>query len=50
LFEDDPYPAWSPDGATLSILGALALYQVDADGSNLRAIGEGWAGGQLDVR
>ena len=48
--EDDPYPAWTPDGTTIIALATGGLYELRADGSALRRLGPGAFGGQLDVR
>jgi Tol biopolymer transport system component len=48
--EDEPYPAWSPDGATMTIMATGGLYELNTDGTNLRRIGAGEFGGQIDVR
>ena len=48
--EDDPYPAWTPDGTTVMALATGGLYELRADGSALRRLGPGAFGGQLDAR
>lgn len=50
IAEDEPYPTWTPDGKTLIVLATGGLYEVAADGSATRKIGEGAFGGQVDVR
>jgi dipeptidyl aminopeptidase/acylaminoacyl peptidase len=49
LSEDDPYPAWSPDGARIIFVATGGLYRVGADGSDLVRIGEGWFDGQVAI-
>ena len=48
--EDDPYPAWSADGKRLVVIATGGLYEVNADGSNLRKIGMGAFDGKVDVK
>jgi Tol biopolymer transport system component len=48
--EDEPYPAWSADGAAILAIATGGLYEMKADGSDLRRIGPGEFGGQLDAR
>lgn len=48
--EDEPYPAWSPDGRTITVFATGGLYQMNADGSNLKKVGEGAFGGQADMQ
>ena len=45
--EDLPYPAWSTDGQTVLFLGTGGLYQMSADGSNLKKIDQGTVHGQI---
>lgn len=35
LYEDQPVPAWSPDGRWIAVLGGSGLYVVRADGGDL---------------
>jgi hypothetical protein len=39
--EDDPYAAWSPDGTTIAVRAACALYRVPATGGQAERIGPG---------
>jgi Tol biopolymer transport system component len=48
--EDEPFPAWSPDGRMLTVIGGNGMYELQADGANIKKIGQGAFGGQLDVR
>jgi Tol biopolymer transport system component len=50
LNEDEPYPVWSCDGKSLTILATGGLYTVNADGTGLKNIGQGAFGGQIDVK
>jgi hypothetical protein len=47
LAEDEPYAAWSADSRTLLFVGAGGLYTLNADGSNLKKLGDGATHGQL---
>ncbi len=45
LYEDQPIPAWSPDGRWIAILGGGGLYLVRVDGTVLvKRSGTGGAG------
>jgi Tol biopolymer transport system component len=48
--EDEPYPVWTPDGAKIIFVATNGLYEVNADGSNLKKLGPGAFGGQADVK
>lgn len=50
LNEDEPYPAWFPDGKRIIFFATGGLYEMGADGSNLKKIAPGSFGGQADVR
>jgi Tol biopolymer transport system component len=50
LNEDEPYPTWSRDGATVIVFATGGLYETKADGSNVKRIGQGAFGGQADAR
>jgi Tol biopolymer transport system component len=50
LNSDEPYPAWSPDGATITFMATEGLFEMGADGSNLKKLGPGSFGGQVDLR
>ena len=50
LGEDEPYPAWAPDGRALVVIATGGLYEVNADGSDLRKIGVGAFDGKVDVK
>ena len=50
LNEDEPYPTWSPDGRTITVFATGGLYQMNADGSNLKKVGQGAFGGQADMQ
>jgi len=50
LVEDEPAPAWSPDGSELAIMATGGLYRVPASGGQARKIGLGAFGGQADWR
>jgi Tol biopolymer transport system component len=52
ISEDDPQPAWSPDGKTLVIYATGGLYRVPADATaatDPKLLGPGTFGGQLDL-
>lgn len=49
LGEDEPVPAWSPDGRQLAVIATGGLYLVPL-GGDARRIGHGAFGGQLDWR
>lgn len=48
--EDEPYPVWSRDGKCIATMATGGLYEMNADGSNLRKIGPGTFGGHVDVK
>ncbi|MFN8557519.1 MAG: hypothetical protein U0531_09295 [Dehalococcoidia bacterium] len=48
--EDEPYPVWGPDGRRLTIIATGGIYEVNADGSDMKKVGQGSFGGQVDVR
>jgi Tol biopolymer transport system component len=48
--EDEPYPAWSPDGSVITILATGGLYELKMDGSEPRILGPGEFGGSVDAR
>lgn len=50
LNEDEPYPTWAPDSKSITFMATGGLYEVQADGSNLRKIGPGAFGGQADLK
>jgi len=50
LVEDEPSPAWSPDGSELAVMATGGLYRVPAAGGEARKIGVGAFGGQADWR
>jgi Tol biopolymer transport system component len=45
--EDQPYPAWSPDGGVILCVGTYALYEVTLSGEQPRSIAPGEMHGQL---
>jgi Tol biopolymer transport system component len=47
--EDDPYPAWTPDGEGIVVLATGGLYEVAADGTGIVQVGSGRFDGQLAV-
>ncbi len=47
--EDEPVPAWEPEGQTLVVLATGGLYQVDVGERAVRRIGDGTFGGSVDV-
>jgi Tol biopolymer transport system component len=50
LAEDEPAPAWSPDGAQMAVMATGGLYQVSVATGEARTIGPGAFGGQADWR
>ena len=50
LLEDEPSPAWSPDGTQLAIVATGGLYQMPAAGGEPRKIGLGGTTVQIDWR
>lgn len=50
IYEDDPCPDWSPDGAAIIAVGVRGQYLISRDGSMLQTVGPGAYGAQLDVR
>lgn len=51
LNEDEPYPAWLPDGAQLTVLATGGLYEIHLDGGvHVQKIGPGSFGGQVDAK
>ncbi len=50
LGEDEPYSAWAPDGNTVIVFATGGLYEVNADGSNLKKLAPGAFGGQVDTK
>lgn len=47
--EDDPYLAWSPDGASIAVMGVCALYRV-TPGETPRKLARGSSQSQIDWR
>jgi dipeptidyl aminopeptidase/acylaminoacyl peptidase len=50
FLEDEPYPAWSPDGSTLAIVATGGLYTVPATGGEPKKLGLGGTLVQIDWR
>ena len=50
FLEDEPYPAWSPDGGQLAIIATGGLYTVPAAGGDPKKIGLGGTLVQIDWR
>ena len=50
LSEDEPAPAWSPDGARMAVMATGGLYVVTAATGESRKLGLGAFGGQADWR
>jgi Tol biopolymer transport system component len=38
--EDNPFPAWSPDGRWIALKGEIGLYLIDADGKQTRRLAQ----------
>ena len=47
---DEPNPTWSPDGKRILFLETGGLWEMTADGKNLKRIGEGAFNGQVDMK
>ena len=50
FLEDEPYPAWSPDGGTVAIIATGGLYTVPAAGGQPKKVGLGGTLVQIDWR
>jgi Tol biopolymer transport system component len=50
ILEDEPSPAWSPDGAEIAIIATGGLYVVPAAGGETRKVGLGGTQTQIDWR
>jgi Tol biopolymer transport system component len=50
MLEDEPSPAWSPDGAEIAIIAAGGLYVVPSAGGSPRKVGLGGTQTQIDWR
>ena len=50
LLEDEPSPAWSPDGKEIAVIATGGLYQVPVAGGDARKIGLGGTQVQIDWR
>jgi Tol biopolymer transport system component len=48
LYEDLPYPAWSADSKSVLFLGIGGVYRMNADGTNLKRLTDGFSHGELD--
>jgi Tol biopolymer transport system component len=50
MLEDEPSPAWSPDGAEIAVIATGGLYVVPAGGGDDRKVGLGGTQTQIDWR
>jgi Tol biopolymer transport system component len=48
--EDEPFPAWSPDGTEIAVMATGGLYVLPATGGEPRKVGLGVSQGQIDWR
>jgi Tol biopolymer transport system component len=48
--EDEPCPSWSSDGKTLMVAATGGVYQMGADGSDLKKLGPGGSSMQIDLK